>query len=117
MTLKYTKNGLWVEKIHDGYRIGLSEKGQEDIGEIAFIELPESTGYIKKGDSILSVEGAKAVTEIVSPMTGYIQEIHKELENDTDKLNSLDRLNNWILELTNINDLNKEELKDKPYSV
>lgn len=117
MTLKYTKNGLWVEKIKNGYRIGLSEKGQEDIGEIAFIELPEMDSHLRKGDSLLTAESDKAVTEIISPMTGSVQKVHKDLENNAKKINSTNRLENWILELTNVSDLNKEKLNDSPYSV
>ena len=34
MTLKYHENGIWIEKINENdFRIGLSEKGQDDVGE------------------------------------------------------------------------------------
>ena len=106
MTLKYTESGLWLEKIDEGYRIGLSEKGQDDVGEVTYAELPDFDRYLEKGSNLLSVEGAKAVTEIILPMSGLVKNIHKELEEDTDLLNSLDRSKNWILELTEISDLN-----------
>ena len=42
MSVKYHKSGLWVEKINErSYRIGLSEKGQDDVGEVMFAEVPE----------------------------------------------------------------------------
>lgn len=116
MTVKYTESGLWLEKTEEGYRIGLSEKGQDDVGEVTYAELPEFDRHLEKGSNLLSVEGAKAVTEIVLPMSGTVKKIHKELEDDIDLLNSLDRSKNWILELTEISDLNEEELTDRPWA-
>lgn len=115
MTIKYTESGLWIEKLEDGYRIGLSEKGQDDVGEVMFVELPEFDKDLDKGDNLLSVEGAKAVTEIVVPMTGSVKKIHKELEEDTDLMNSSDRAKNWILELADVSHLVEEDLSDDPW--
>src|SRR5699024_12045690 len=100
MTIKYTKSGLWIEKLEDSYRLGLSEKGQDDVGEVMYAELPDFGNRIEKGDNFLGVEGAKAVTEIVSPLTGTVENVHKELEDDTELLNSSDRSKNWIVELS-----------------
>ncbi|MDN6194871.1 MAG: glycine cleavage system protein H [Atopostipes suicloacalis] len=115
MAVKYTESGLWIEEIEEGYRIGLSEKGQDDVGEVTYAELPEFDKDLKKGENLLGVEGAKAVTEIVLPMSGSVSKIHKELEDDTDLLNSIDRSKNWILELTNVYDLNEKDLADDPW--
>lgn len=115
MTIKYTESGLWIEELKDGYRLGLSEKGQDDVGEVMFVELPEFKETLKKGDNLLSVEGAKAVTEILVPMSGSVKKIHKELEENTDRLNSTDRTKTWILELSDVSDLNEEELSDNAW--
>ncbi|MGB7460202.1 MAG: glycine cleavage system protein H, partial [Carnobacterium jeotgali] len=40
--MRYSENGLWVLKEGDNYRIGLSEKGQDDLGEVMFVELPNT---------------------------------------------------------------------------
>lgn len=115
MTVKYTESGLWLEATEDGYRIGLSEKGQDDVGEVTFVELPDYGKHLEKGDNLLSVEGAKAVTELAVPMSGSVKEIHKDLEEDTEKMNSTDRADNWILELRDVSDLDQEELSEDPW--
>lgn len=115
MTVKYTESGLWIEELTDGYRLGLSEKGQDDVGEVMFLELPEFGESLTKGDNLLSVEGAKAVTELTVPMTGKVKKIHKELENRTDLINSTDRAENWILELTDVHDLEEDKLSEDPW--
>lgn len=115
MTLKYTESGLWIEEIKTGYRIGLSEKGQDDVGEVTYVELPEFGERLEKGDNLLSVEGAKAVTELVVPMTGSVEKIHKALEDHTDLMNSTDREENWIVELCNVTEIDEEKLSEDPW--
>ena len=41
-TVKYSENGFWIKKEADKYIVGLSEKGQDDLGEVSFIDLPET---------------------------------------------------------------------------
>ena len=117
MTIKYTKSGLWIEKLENSYRIGLSVKGQDDVGDVMYAELPdfESEHHLNKDENLLSVEGAKAVTEIVSPLTGTVKEIHKEVEDNTELLNSTDRAENWLIELTDVQDYDVEALSDDPW--
>lgn len=110
--LKYSSNGLWVAKNGDKYRVGLSEKGQDDIGEIMFADMPKDIKFLKVGDSLLGVEGAKAVTELESPLSGEVVQFNESLLNSPEKLNSENQENNWIVELTNISKNDFEQLED-----
>ena len=101
--LKYSDDGFWVEKKDDHYLIGLSDKGQDDLGEVSFIDLP-SEGPIKKDDVLIGVEAAKAVTELTAPITGTITEINEDLEEEPNQLNSENRQKTWILKMTDISD-------------
>ncbi len=116
MTYQYIESGLWIKEIENGYRIGLSEKGQSDIGEIMYVELPEFGERMEKGDSLISVEGSKAVTELVVPMTGTVGKVHKELEDKPDLMNSLDPGKIWILELSDITDFDENEFTEDPWA-
>ncbi len=115
MAMKFTKSGLWIEQLDKGYRLGLSEKGQDDVGEVMFVELPEFGERIEKGANLIGVEGAKAVTEITSPFSGTIVSVHKELEDETELLNATDTNSNWIIELADVEDLDEDELSDEPW--
>lgn len=115
MTVKYTQSGLWIEKLESTYRLGLSDKGQDDVGDAMYAELPDFGNSIEKGDTLIGVEGAKAVTEIVSPVSGVVENVHKEVEEHTELLNSSDRAENWIIELSEVEGLDSEELSDDPW--
>lgn len=111
--MKYSENGLWILKEGDNYRIGLSEKGQDDLGEVMFVELPNTLDEVRKNDVLLGVEGAKAVTELLSPLTGVVVQFHTELTENPEKLNSTDKKDNWILEIKDIEPDTFEKLSDE----
>lgn len=53
MTVKYHVNGLWIEKKDDQIIIGLSEKGQDDAGDIMFANLMIDSDYLEAGDTLI----------------------------------------------------------------
>ena len=112
---KYTMTGLWMEERDGVVRIGLSEKGQDDVGEVMFVELPEFGEILKIGDDLLSVEGAKAVSEFSAPINCTFTKVHSELLDEMEKLNSTDREDNWIIELQNVSGFISAEFSTDPW--
>ena len=90
---KYSENGLWIKKDGSEYVIGLSPKGQDDLGDVSFVELLKSESVTPE-DSIISVEAAKAVTELLSPLSGVVVAFHDELEEEK----------NWIVRLNGVDE-------------
>lgn len=115
MSIQYVEVGFWLERKEDSIRVGLSEKGQDDVGEIMFAELPDFEDEMKKGDSLLIVEGTKAVTELILPFSGKITKVHTEIEEDPDLLNSTAQEDNWIIEITDVEDLEEDKLSLEPW--
>jgi len=112
---KYHSAGIWVEKEDNVYKIGLSEKGQDDSGEVMFVDLPNFGNTVKTGDTLVSVEGAKSVTEIVFPFGGTVKSVHKEVEDKPDLLNAGPKTKNWIIELTDVNEEEFTSLNNDPW--
>lgn len=109
--IRYSSNGLWVAKNGEHYRIGLSEKGQDDLGEVMFADVPKDIKTLKAGESLLGVEGAKAVTELESPLSGEVVQFNEVLMNSPESLNSEDQQKNWIVELANVDSSEFEKLE------
>lgn len=110
--IKYNETGFWIKKAGEEYIIGLSEKGQDDLGEVGFIDLPQ-TGDITTEDILIDVEAAKAVTELSSPLKGTITEVHEELANEPTLLNSEKEADNWIVKMTGVNEKDFSALADE----
>ena len=51
---KYSENGLWIKQDGSEYVIGLSPKGQDDLGDVSFVELLKAEAVTPE-DSIISV--------------------------------------------------------------
>ncbi len=100
---KYSENGLWIKKEGEEYIIGLSPKGQDDLGDVSFVELLKNE-VVTTEDSIISVEAAKAVTELISPMSGTAVAFHDELEDNPEFLNELEEEKNWIVRLNGVDE-------------
>lgn len=94
--MKYSDNGFWVEQLDNGYyRIGLSEKGQDDLGDVAFLEFL-TREELSVEESFLSVEASKATTDLVAPLNARVVELHDRLEKEPELLNSTNKEETWI---------------------
>lgn len=117
MTIKYHPNGLWFEQTGEcRYRVGLSEKGQDDVGEVMFAELSTAVGKLSKGEPIVNVEGAKAVTELTAPFDINIESIHEDIEDYPELLNSTEQSKNWLLDISGLTEEQFRSLKEDAFS-
>ncbi|MGX7244751.1 glycine cleavage system protein H [Enterococcus quebecensis] len=101
-------DSLWLLKTSEGYKIGLTNEAQEDLGNITFATMPKVGQTLEKGDSLIELEAEKAVSEFSSPVSGTIVAINEAAENNPSLLDDTDQNNAWIAILTNVNE---EELE------
>ncbi|MGH2064723.1 glycine cleavage system protein H [Aerococcus urinaeequi] len=108
----FTETGLWLKEVESGkVRIGLSPKGQDELGEVSFFD-PFNIETVKKGDSFCSIEAAKAVTEMDAPVSGKIITFNEELLSAPENLNEEEDALNWILEVSTENFDKEDYLKE-----
>ncbi|MDR0834978.1 MAG: glycine cleavage system protein GcvH [Tannerella sp.] len=102
--LLYAKTHEWVELINDTTaRIGISDFAQHELGDLVFINLPEPGDPITAGQAFGDVESVKAVSDIISPLTGVVSAINEELLNSPEKINE-DPYGSWFIEVENISE-------------
>ena len=107
--LKYTKSHEWV-KFEDGVAVvGISDFAQDALGDVVFVNLPAVGDEVTAGESFGDVESVKAVSDLVSPVSGVVCAINEELEDSPESLNE-DPYGAWIIKVENITD--EEELLD-----
>ena len=107
--LKYAKSHEWV-KIEDGTAtIGLSDFAQNALGDLVFVNLPEEGDEVTAGEAFGDVESVKAVSDVISPVTGTICAVNEALADAPETLNS-DPYGAWIIKVEGIG--GTEELLD-----
>jgi glycine cleavage system H protein len=111
--LLYSKDHEWVKKESDGtYKVGITEFAQKELGDIVFVELPETDTQINAGDSFGSVESVKTVSELYAPVSGTVAKTNKELEDAPELVNESPYGKAWMVELKDIDGKGLEELLD-----
>lgn len=107
--LKYSKTHEWI-KTEDGVAVvGISDFAQDALGDVVFVNLPAVGDEVTAGESFGDVESVKAVSDLISPVSGVVLEVNEELDDSPEYLNS-DPYGAWIIKVENITD--EEELLD-----
>lgn len=107
--LKYSKSHEWVRMDGDVAVIGISDFAQDALGDLVFVNLPQVGDDVTAGEAFGDVESVKAVSDLMSPVTGTVCEINEELLDAPENLNN-DPYGAWIIKVDNITDT--EELLD-----
>ena len=107
--LRYSKSHEWV-KVEDGVTVvGISDFAQNALGDVVFVNLPAEGDSVTAGESFGDVESVKAVSDIISPVTGVICAVNEDLADAPENLNS-DPYGAWIIKVENIT--GQEDLLD-----
>ena len=107
--LKYSKSHEWV-KMEDGVAvIGISDFAQDALGDVVFVNLPGEGDDVTCGEAFGDVESVKAVSDLVSPVTGTVSAVNEELLDAPEMLNS-DPYGAWLIKVENVE--GSEELLD-----
>lgn len=81
--LKYTKDHEWLKAIDDTTAlVGITDFAQSELGDLVFINLPQEGDEVTAEESFCDVESVKAVSDVMSPVTGVVAEVHAELEDE-----------------------------------
>ena len=107
--VKYTKSHEWVRMDGDVAVVGISDFAQDALGDLVFVNLPQVGDEVTAGEAFGDVESVKAVSDLMSPVTGTVCAINEELLDAPENLNN-DPYGAWIIKVDNIT--GTEELLD-----
>ncbi len=107
----YASNHMWITILGKDIAIlGMTSYARDCMRGILSIELPKLGKRIRQNDNIVTVETAKAILDIFSPLSGVILEVNEELKDNPTLLGKDPHGSGWIakLKIIKINEL--EEL-------
>ena len=78
----YSKDHQWILTENNLATVGVSDFAQEELGEIAFVELPAIGTRVKSGQAVCSIDSLKSTSEIYAPASGEIAEVNTVLEDE-----------------------------------
>jgi glycine cleavage system H protein len=103
--LKYTKDHEWVRVEGGQARVGITDYAQKQLGDIVYLELPETGRTVNKGEVFGTIESVKAVSELYAPVSGEVTEVNSALTERPETVNK-DPHGAWmiVLKVTNPGD-------------
>ncbi|UCE95815.1 MAG: glycine cleavage system protein GcvH [Candidatus Bathyarchaeota archaeon] len=105
--LYYTKDYEWVKIENGKARIGITDFAQKQLREIVYVELPSQGDSIAQNEPYGTVESVKAVSDLIAPISGTIEQINSEVQGSPELLNEDPYNKGWLLIVT---PSNKDEL-------
>lgn len=108
---KYQETHEWVLVEGKTASVGITDYAQDSLGDIVYIELPETGTALSKGDEITTIESVKAASPIYSPVNGTITEVNTALEDEPEKINQ-DAYGTFIVKLELSGEFDEKGLLD-----
>ncbi len=96
--LKYTNDHEWIKIDGDIAWVGITTYARHALGDLVYLELPETGRKIAKGDNFAVVESVKAASEIYTPVSGEIVDVNFALQDNLDDLKE-DLAKGWIIKV------------------
>ncbi|MEZ5490073.1 MAG: glycine cleavage system protein GcvH [Gammaproteobacteria bacterium] len=111
--LKYTSSHEWVKLEDDGsVTVGISDHAQQALGDIVFVELPETEAQVTARVEVAVVESVKAASDVYSPLTGEVIAINEKLIDAPETVNTDPYGEGWFFKLRLEDDAELDELLD-----
>jgi glycine cleavage system H protein len=95
--LLYSREHVWVRVEGDLATIGITDHAQEKLGEIISLDLPAVDSYVERDEPFGSIESAKAVIELISPVSGVVISVNEDITDDIGVINSDPHDTGWMI--------------------
>lgn len=110
--LKYHKEHTWVKVSGKRATIGITDHAQEALGDIVYIDLPETDANIEANGEIAEIESTKATSSVISPVGGTVLEVNEDLSESPEIMNEEPYGKGWIAIIEMADDSAIEDLLD-----
>ena len=109
--LKLNEDHIWVKVSTKKGKIGISEYAQSELGEILCLDLPIVGDTVEKAEPFGEIESSKAVSELISPVSGTVVGVNEELDNPS-TINDDPYGEGWLIEVKLTNSKELDSLLD-----
>ncbi len=95
----YSKEHEWID-VDDGVgTVGISDYAQDQLGDVVFVELPETGREVARNDELCVVESVKAASEVYAPVSGEVVEVNDALGDDPAGVNADPYGSGWFVRI------------------
>ncbi|AZH26461.1 glycine cleavage system protein GcvH [Haloplanus aerogenes] len=96
---RYLESHEWTTTDGDSVRIGITDFAQDELGDVVFVELPAEGDDVTKEGEFGVVESIKAVSDLVSPVSGTVLAVNEDLFDAPELVNEDPYGEGWMIEI------------------
>lgn len=116
--IKYHREHTWVRVEGKRATIGITDYAQHQLGDIVYVDLPETETEVDADSDLSEIESTKATSPVISPVSGMVVEVNEDLADSPEIVNEDPYGNGWlaVLEMSDpseVNDLMRREEYEK----
>ena len=98
--VKYSKEHEWIKIEEPGIGIiGITDHAQCELGDVVYVELPETGATISSMEKMGEIESVKAVSDLFSPVTAEVIEQNDEILTSPEKVNEDPFGSGWLVKV------------------
>lgn len=98
--LKYTKSHEWLKLNADGTAvIGITDHAQDQLGDMVYVEVPDTGRSLAAGEACAVVESVKAASDVYAPVAGEVLEGNAGLADAPESVNQDPYGSGWLLKM------------------
>lgn len=80
---RYLETHEWGRLEKDGsVTVGITDFAVDQLNDLTFVDLPEVGDKVEKGVAFGEIESVKAVSDLISPVSGEITEVNDTVSDD-----------------------------------
>jgi glycine cleavage system H protein len=110
--LRYHPEHDWARVVGDVATLGITWYAQDALGEIVHYEPPEEGSSLAKDESYGEVESVKAVSDVISPLSGEVVEVNAKAVGEPETINDDPYGEGWLVRVRLSDPDEVEELLD-----
>jgi glycine cleavage system H protein len=110
--LHYHREHDWARVEGDEATLGITWYAQDALGELVHFEAPEVGSSVEKDASYGEVESVKAVSDVVSPLSGEVLEVNQRAVDEPETVNEDPYGEGWLVRIRMSEPSEVDELLD-----
>lgn len=99
MTTYFTEDHEWISVDGDVGTVGITKYAAEQLGDVVFVEVPESGASFGKGDDMAVVESVKAASDVYAPVSGEVTDGNGDLADAPETVNEDPEGKGWFCKI------------------
>ena len=110
--LKYHPEHDWARIDGDQATLGVTWYAQDSLGELVHYEPPQEDARIEKDHTYGEVESVKAVSDLISPLSGRVVEVNQKVVDAPETVNEDPYGEGWLIRIELTDSAEVDELLD-----